>query len=287
MVQQKTLENSISARGIGLHTGNDVVMTLHPAPENTGVIFRRVDLSPVVQIAVNPLNVQESQLSTSLHNGDAVVITVEHLLSAIAGLGIDNIYIDLTAPEVPIMDGSASDYVFLLRSGGIKQQKAKKEYIKIVEKIEVKGEKGDSVALLPYDGFKITFSIDFDHPAFSNSNKKITVDFANDCFIKDISRARTFGFLDQYEYLKARNLACGASMDNTIVLGDDKILNDDGLRYADEFIKHKILDAVGDLYLLGRPLQGHFVGHKSGHALNHRLLKKLVTNDLYEEVTME
>ncbi len=284
---QKTIENSISSKGIGLHTGKEVTMTLHPAAENTGIIFRRVDLDPIVEIKVNPLNVIESELSTTLHNNDVLVVTIEHLLAAIAGLEIDNIYIDLTAPEVPIMDGSSSDHVFLLRSAGVKTQKAKKGYIKITEQIDIVGEKGDKVSLLPYDGFKISFFIDFSHPSFIYSNKELTIDFSTDCFVRDVSRARTFGFLNQYEFLKSRNLARGASIENTIVLGDDNIVNEDGLRYSDEFIKHKILDAVGDLYLLGKPIQGHFVGCKSGHALNHKLLKQLIKNNSYKEVVME
>lgn len=287
MIHQKTLDHSISAQGIGLHTGNEVTMTLRPAPENAGVIFRRVDINPCVEIKVDPLNVKESELSTSLHNQNVLVITVEHLLAAISGLGIDNIYIDLTAPEVPIMDGSSSDYVFLLKSAGIKKQNAKKGYIKIQERIKIYGNNGDKVEFLPYNGFKITFAIDFLHPSFEKSNKELTVDFSKDCFIRDISRARTFGFINQYECLKARNLARGANMENTIVLGDNNILNEDGLRYNDEFIKHKVLDAVGDLYLLGKPIKGHFIGIKSGHALNHKLLKSLVTANLYKEVILE
>jgi UDP-3-O-[3-hydroxymyristoyl] N-acetylglucosamine deacetylase len=264
-----------------------VYLTLHPAPVNSGIIFRRTDLDPVVEILAKAENVGETTLSTTLMNGDVRVSTVEHLLSAMAGLGIDNAIIDVTAPEVPIMDGSAGPFVFLLQSAGIKEQEAPKQFIRIKRPVTVTD--GDKVASFkPFDGFKVSFSIDFDHPAFHNRTLKAEVDFSSTSFVKEVSRARTFGFMHEIEYLRSQGLARGGSMDNAIVVDEYQVLNEDGLRYEDEFVKHKILDAIGDLYLLGNSLIGEFVGHKSGHGLNNASLRELISQkDAWEVVTFE
>ncbi|MDX2349735.1 MAG: UDP-3-O-acyl-N-acetylglucosamine deacetylase [Porticoccus sp.] len=287
MIRQRTLNNVIRATGVGLHTGEKVYLTLHPAPVNTGIIFRRTDLDPVVEILAKAENVGETTLSTTLMNGDVRVSTVEHLLSAMAGLGIDNAIIDVTAPEVPIMDGSAGPFVFLLQSAGIKEQEEPKQFIRIKRTVTVTD--GDKVASFkPFDGFKVSFSIDFDHPAFHNRTLKAEVDFSSTSFVKEVSRARTFGFMHEIEYLRSQGLARGGSMDNAIVVDEYQVLNEDGLRYEDEFVKHKILDAIGDLYLLGNSLIGEFVGHKSGHGLNNASLRELISQkDAWEVVTFE
>jgi len=287
MIRQRTLNNMIRATGVGLHTGEKVYLTLHPAPVNTGIIFRRTDLDPVVEIHAKAENVGETTLSTTLMNGDVRVSTVEHLLSAMAGLGIDNAIIDVTAPEVPIMDGSAGPFVFLLQSAGIREQEEPKQFIRIKRPVTVAD--GDKVASFkPFDGFKVSFSIDFDHPAFHNRTLKAEVDFCSTSFVKEVSRARTFGFMHEIEYLRSKGLARGGSMDNAIVVDEFQVLNEDGLRYEDEFVKHKILDAIGDLYLLGNSLIGEFVGHKSGHGLNNASLRELIAQeDAWEVVTFE
>jgi len=287
VIKQRTLKNVIRATGVGLHTGEKVYLTLRPAAPDTGIVFRRVDLDEPVDIPARPENVGDTTLSTSLVKGDVRVSTVEHLLSALAGLGIDNAYIDLNAPEVPIMDGSAGPFVFLLQSAGIHEQSAPKRFIRIKRKIKV--EDGDKhVSFEPFDGFKVAFTIDFDHPAFKDRNQTAEVDFSTTSFVKEVSRARTFGFMSQIEALRANNLALGGSLDNAVVVDDYRILNEDGLRYVDEFVKHKILDSIGDLYLLGHSLIGAFNGHKSGHALNNRLLRELLSQkDAWEEVTFE
>ena len=287
MIRQRTLKNVIRATGVGLHTGNKVYLTLRPAAPDTGVVFRRVDLDPPVDIMACPSNVGDTRLSTTLVNGDARVSTVEHLLSAFAGLGIDNAYVDVSAAEVPIMDGSAGPFVFLIQSAGIEEQNRPKRFIRI--KREVAVEDGDKFARFePFDGFKVGFSIDFDHPAFVSRTQSATVDFSATSFVKEVSRARTFGFLRDIEALRQQNLALGGSLDNAVVVDDYRILNDDGLRYEDEFVKHKILDAIGDLYLLGHSLIGSFCGHKSGHALNNRLLRTLLADEsAWDEVTFE
>ena len=287
MIRQRTLNNVIRATGVGLHTGEKVYLTLHPAPVNSGIIFRRTDLDPVVEILAKAEHVGETTLSTTLMNGDVRVSTVEHLLSAMAGLGIDNAIIDVTAPEVPIMDGSAGPFVFLLQSAGIKEQEAPKQFIRIKRPVTVTD--GDKVASFkPFDGFKVSFSIDFDHPAFHNRTLKAEVDFSSTSFVKEVSRARTFGFMHEIEYLRSQGLARGGSMDNAIVVDEYQVLNEDGLRYEDEFVKHKILDAIGDLYLLGNSLIGEFVGHKSGHGLNNASLRELISQkDAWEVVTFE
>ncbi len=278
MIRQRTLKNVIRATGVGLHTGEKVYLTLRPAPENTGVIFRRVDLDPAVEIPASLDLVGDTRLSTTLEMGDTRVSTVEHLMSAFAGLGIDNAYVDLTAPEVPIMDGSAGPFVFLIQSAGIEEQQKPKQFIRVKESIVV--EDGDKWARVdPWDGFKVSFKIDFDHPVFKNSIQVASVDFSTTSFVKEISRARTFGFMKHLEELRDAGLARGGSLDNAIVMDSFHILNDDGLRYEDEFVKHKVLDAVGDLYLLGHPLVGAYSAHKSGHGLNNLLLRALVENE--------
>ena len=287
MIRQRTLKNTIRATGIGLHTGDKVYLTLRPAPVNTGIVFCRTDLDPVVTVRADALNVGDTTLSTTLENGDVRVSTVEHLLSALAGLGIDNAYVDLSAPEVPIMDGSAGPFVFLLQSAGIEEQNALKQFIRIKRKVQVKD--GDKTAtFLPFNGFKVGFTIDFDHPVIKSRSQHIALDFSSTSFVREGSRARTFGFMRDIEYLRERNLALGGSVENAIVVDDYRILNEDGLRYDDEFVRHKVLDAIGDLYQLGKSLIGEFQGYKSGHALNNMLLRELlVQEDAWEIVTFD
>lgn len=287
MINQRTLKNSIRATGVGLHTGAKVYLTLHPAEANTGIRFRRVDLDQPVTIQASPSNVGETTLSTTLVAGGVKISTIEHLLSAFAGLGIDNALIDVSAAEVPIMDGSAGPFVFLLQSAGVQEQDAAKQYIRIKKSVRV--EDGDKWAVFdPFDGFKVTFTIDFEHPAFAEHLRTATMDFSSTTFVKEVSRARTFGFMKDIDMLRRNNLALGGSLDNAIVVDDAKVLNEDGLRYADEFVKHKILDAIGDLYLLGHSLIGEFTGYKSGHGLNNQLLRTLLSDqDAWEMVTFE
>jgi len=287
VIRQRTLNNTIRATGVGLHTGEKVYLTLKPAPIDTGIVFRRTDLDPVVEIEARAMNVGDTTLSTSLVNGDVRVSTVEHLLSAMAGLGIDNAIIDVTAPEVPIMDGSAGPFVFLIQSAGIIEQDAPKKFIRIKKLVEV-SQDDKTASFKPFNGFKVTFTIHFDHPAFKERNKEVTVDFSSTSFVKEVSRARTFGFMHEFEYLRSQGLARGASMDNAIAVDDAQVLNEDGLRYEDEFVKHKVLDAIGDLYLLGNSLIGEFNAFKSGHALNNILLRELLAQkDAWEVVTFE
>ncbi|MDR3478528.1 MAG: UDP-3-O-acyl-N-acetylglucosamine deacetylase [Gammaproteobacteria bacterium] len=287
MIRQRTLKNVIKATGITLHGGERAELTLRPAPPNTGIIFQRTDLDPVVEIKARAQNVGDTTLSTSLMKDDVRVSTVEHLLSALAGLGIDNAYIEVTAPEIPIMDGSAGPFVFLVQSAGIQEQNVPKSFIRIKRKVTVKD--GDKWATFePFEGFKVTFSIEFDHPVFKSHNKTATLDFSSTSYVKEVSRARTFGFMADFEHLRSVNLARGASLDNAVAIDDFRVLNEDGLRYEDEFVRHKILDAIGDLYLLGSSLIGAFSGHKSGHALNNKLLCKLIAEqDAWEYVTFE
>ncbi len=287
MIRQRTLKNTIRATGIGLHTGDKVYMTLRPAPVNTGIVFSRTDLNPIEIIRADALNVGDTTLSTTLDNGQVRVSTVEHLMAAFAGLGIDNAYVDLSAPEVPIMDGSASPFVFLLQSAGIEEQNALKKFIRIKRKVVVK--EGDkSATFLPFNGFKVGFTIDFDHPVFKGRNQTVALDFSSTSFVREVSRARTFGFMRDIEFLRERGLALGGSVENAIVIDDYRILNEDGLRYEDEFVKHKVLDAIGDLYLLGKSLIGEFQGYKSGHALNNLLLRALLKQqDAWEIVTFD
>jgi UDP-3-O-[3-hydroxymyristoyl] N-acetylglucosamine deacetylase len=275
LVKQRSLKNMIRATGVGLHTGAKVYMTLRPAPANTGIVFRRIDLDPPVEIKGEPYAVGDTRLSSCLERDGVRVSTVEHLMSALAGLGVDNAYVDLTAAEVPIMDGSAGPFVFLLQSAGIEEQNARKKFFRILKPVEVR--EGDKwVRFEPHNGFKLTMSIDFAHPVFDKTPQSVTVDFSTTSFVKEVSRARTFGFMQDVETMRAQGLALGGSLDNAIVMDEYRVLNTDGLRYEDEFVKHKVLDAIGDLYLLGHPLIGAFSGHKTGHALNNRLLRRLM-----------
>lgn len=284
MIRQRTLKNVIRATGIGLHTGEKVYLTLRPAPVDAGIVFRRIDLNPPVEIEAKAENVGDTTMSTTLTRDDVRISTIEHMLSALAGLGIDNAYIDLSAPEVPIMDGSAGPFVFLIQSAGIVEQAAPKRFIRIKRTVRI--EDGDRwVQFDPFDGFKVAMEIDFEHPAFRGRSQHSCIDFSTTSFVKEVSRARTFGFMSQLEMLRSRNLALGGSLDNAIVVDDYRILNEDGLRYDDEFVKHKVLDAIGDLYLLGCSLIGAFSGYKSGHELNNKLLRKLLLEeDAWEQV---
>jgi len=287
VIRQRTLKNTIRATGIGLHTGKKVYLTLSPAPIDAGIVFRRVDCSPAVVIRGHPLNVEDTELATSLGKDGVKISTVEHLMAALAGLGIDNCFVDVSANEVPIMDGSAAPFVFLVQSAGVLEQSAAKKFIRIKRVIEVRD--GDKWARFsPFDGFKVRFTIDFDHPLFRGDLQTSEVDFSTTSFVREISRARTFGFTRDIEALRKRDLALGGSLDNAIVVDEYRVLNEDGLRYRNEFVRHKILDAIGDLYLLGHSLIGSFTGHKSGHALNNRLLRELLINEnAWEEVTFE
>ncbi|MDZ7827990.1 MAG: UDP-3-O-acyl-N-acetylglucosamine deacetylase [Halofilum sp. (in: g-proteobacteria)] len=288
MIRQRTLKNVIRATGVGLHTGEKVYLTLRPAPPDSGIRFRRVDLDEPREIVANPFHVGDTVLNTTLLDGEVRVSTVEHLLSAMAGLGIDNACVDLSAAEVPIMDGSAGPFVFLIQSAGIVEQDAPKKFIRIRKPVQVEGEGGKFARFEPYDGFKVSFQIEFDHPLFNGSCQEAALDFSTTSFVKEISRARTFGFMKDIEAMRAQNLALGGSLDNAIVIDDYRVLNEDGLRYRDEFVKHKILDAIGDLYLLGHSLIGSFHGYKSGHALNNQLLRQLVGDEsAWEEVTFD
>jgi UDP-3-O-[3-hydroxymyristoyl] N-acetylglucosamine deacetylase len=287
MIHQRTLKNVIRATGVGLHTGEKVFLTLRPAAPNTGIVFRRVDLDDPVEIKAHPENVGDTTLSTTLVRDGVRVSTVEHLLSAMAGLGIDNAYIDLSAAEVPIMDGSAGPFVFLIQSAGIEVQNAPKRFIRIKKPVRI--EDGDKWACFePFNGFKVSFGIEFDHPVFKECSNLASVDFSTTSFVKEVSRARTFGFTRDLERLRENNLALGGSLDNAVVVDDYRILNEDGLRYEDEFVKHKVLDAIGDLYLLGHSLIGAFSGYKSGHGLNNKLLRALLSDkEAWEMVTYE
>ncbi len=275
MIRQRTLKNVISATGIGVHTGEKVYMTLRPAAADTGIVFRRVDLPQVVEIKADPYAVGDTRLASCLVKDGASVGTVEHLMSALAGLGVDNAYVDLSAAEVPIMDGSAGPFVFLLQSAGIEEQNAAKRFIRILKTVEVRH--GDKwVKLAPFNGFKLDLGIEFNHPVFDRSRQTVSFDFSSTSYVKEVSRARTFGFMQDVEAMRAQGLAMGGSLENAIVMDEYRILNSDGLRYDDEFVKHKALDAIGDLYLLGHPIIGAFSGFKSGHALNNQLLRALL-----------
>lgn len=293
MIRQRTLKNVIRATGVGLHSGDKVLITLRPAPVNTGIVFCRTDLEEPVEIKAVADQVGDTMMATTLGTGDIRIATVEHLMSALAGLGVDNAYVDVNAPELPIMDGSSAPFVFLIQSAGIEEQGALKKYIRIKKPIKVEeGKKGDPnykvAEFLPYEGYKIDFTIDFDHPVFHGRVNQFSMDFSGSSYAKEVSRARTFGFKAEYEWLRSRNLALGGSLDNAIVVDDFRILNEDGLRYDDEFVRHKVLDAIGDLYLLGHGLVGHFKGYKSGHALNNRLvLELLAQKDAWEFVSYD
>jgi len=287
MLRQRTLKTTVRATGVGLHSGEKVYMTLRPAPENAGITFRRVDLEPPVDVPADPTLVGETMLGTTLVQDGVRIATVEHLLSALAGLGIDNINIDLSAAEVPIMDGSAGPFVFLLQSAGIEEQNAAKKFIRIRKRVRV--EDGDKWAeLVPFNGFKVNFEVYFNHPVFNKLSQHATIDFSSTSFLKEVSRARTFCFLRDVEALRERNLTLGGSMDNAIVLDDYRILNEDGLRYSNEFVIHKVLDAIGDAYLLGHSLIGELRAYKSGHDLNNKLLRALLDDkSAWEEVTFK
>lgn len=286
-MKQRTLKESVRATGIGLHSGAKVYMTLRPAPPNSGITFRRIDLDTPVDIPADALKVTETTLGTTLEHQQAKVATVEHLLSALAGLGVDNAFVDLTAPEVPIMDGSAAPFVFLLQSAGIEEQNSPKRFIRIRKPVEV-GDGEKWARLTPYNGFKVNIEIDFDHPVLKKHKQSATLEFSTTSFLKEISRARTFGFLTDIESLRERDLTLGGSIDNAVVMDEYRVLNEDGLRFRDEFVRHKILDAVGDLYLLGCCLIGEFTGYKSGHHLNNTLLRALLDQEnQFEEVVFD
>jgi UDP-3-O-[3-hydroxymyristoyl] N-acetylglucosamine deacetylase len=277
MIKQRTLKNVIRATGVGLHSGEKVYLTLRPAPADSGIVFRRVDLKPQIEIPARAEHVGDTRLSTTLVKGTTRISTVEHLLSALAGLGIDNAYVDLSASEVPIMDGSAGPFVFLIQSAGIEEQNVPKRYIRIKRAVQVQD--GDKWARFePFNGFKVSFRIDFEHPVFKRSSQFAEIDFSKTSFVKEVSRARTFGFMHEIELLRENKLALGGSLDNAIVMDDYRVLNEDGLRYEDEFVKHKVLDAIGDLYLLGHGLVGAFSGYKSGHELNNKLIRTLLAD---------
>lgn len=285
MLKQRTLKKATKTTGVGLHTGARVEMTLRPAPADTGIVFHRTDLARPVVIPAIAANVGETRLSSTLKADGASVSTVEHLMSALAGLGIDNLYVDVAGPELPIMDGSASPFVFLLQSAGIAVQDAPKRYLRITSTVEVC--EGDKWARFePFDGFRLDFTIDFPHPVFGSENRNVVVDFALDSYAKEVARARTFGFMQDVEAMRAAGLGLGGSLQNAVVLDEFRVLNSEGLRYDNEFVRHKVLDAIGDLYLLGHPLIGQYTAYKSGHALNNQLARALLARpDAFEIVT--
>ena len=291
MLAQRTLKSLTKAVGVGLHSGQRVELTLRPAAPDTGIVFRRVDLPQPVDIVISAEAVTDTRLASTISNGSAKVHTVEHLMSACAGLGIDNLIVDITAEEVPILDGSASSFVFLLQSAGIALQAAPKRFIRVVKPVEVReGEGANSkwARLSPFEGYKLSFEIDFDHPAVDSTGQRVEFDFSVNSYSRDIARARTFGFTKDVEMMRANGLALGGGLDNAIVMDDYKVLNSDGLRYNDEFVKHKILDAMGDLYLLGKPLLAAYSAFRSGHAMNNKLLRELLSRkDAYEIITFD
>jgi UDP-3-O-[3-hydroxymyristoyl] N-acetylglucosamine deacetylase len=287
MLRQRTLKSFISASGVGLHTGRKVRITLRPAPPDTGIVFRRVDLNPAIEIPARAELVGEARLASTLVQGDVKVHTVEHLMSALGGMGVDNAYVELDSAELPIMDGSASPYVLLAQQAGIVEQPAPKRFLRVRRRVDV--EEGDKWARLePYDGYRLSFSIEFRHPVIERTTQAVTVDFAETSYLKEIARARTFGFMHEVEQLRDDGLVLGGGLENAVVLDEYRVLNSDGLRFADEFIRHKLLDAIGDLYLLGKPLLASYSAHKSGHALNNRLLRALLADaTALEEVMFE
>ncbi len=291
MLAQRTLKSLTKAVGVGLHSGQRVELTLRPAAPDTGIVFRRVDLPQPVDIPISAQSVTDTRLASTISNGNAKVHTVEHLMSACAGLGIDNLYVDITAEEVPILDGSAASFVFLLQSAGIALQSAPKRFIRVIKPVEVRDGEGGNVKwarLAPYEGYKLSFEIDFDHPAVDSTGQRVEFDMGSDAYTRDIARARTFGFTKDVEMMRANGLALGGGLDNAIVMDDYKVLNTEGLRYNDEFVKHKILDAMGDLYLLGKPLLAAYSAFRSGHAMNNKLLRELLAHqDAWEVVTFE
>ncbi len=289
MLKQRTLKSMTRAMGVGLHSGQRVELTLRPAPVNTGIVFRRVDLPHPVDIPVNAASVTDTRLASTLSKGDARVLTVEHLMSACAGLGLDNLIIDITAEEVPILDGSAASFVYLLQSAGVVEQDAPRRFIRIIQPVEVREGEGGNLKwarLEPYHGYKLHFEIEFDHPAVGATGQSFEFDLGEGQYAREIARARTFGFTRDVEMMRSHGLARGGGLDNAIVMDDYKVLNADGLRYSDEFVKHKILDAIGDLYILGRPLLAAYSAFRSGHGLNNKLLRELLAHpDAYEEVS--
>ena len=291
MLRQRTIQKSISTKGVGLHSGRRVEITLRPAAPDMGIVFHRIDLPQVVDLPARADRVGDTRLASVLQNGNVRVSTVEHLMSALCGLGIDNLHVDLTAEEVPIMDGSAATFVYLLRSAGLEEQLAPKHFLRILDSVEVREGEGSDLRwarLEPYDGFAVSFAIDFHHPAIDSTANFAEVDFARESYVKEIARARTFGFVSEVEALRAAGLARGGSLDNAIVMDEYRVLNSDGLRYDDEFVKHKILDAIGDLYLIGRPLVGRYVACKSGHALNNQLVRAVLAREgAWELITYE
>ncbi|WP_322992119.1 UDP-3-O-acyl-N-acetylglucosamine deacetylase [Limnohabitans sp.] len=291
MLAQRTLKTLTKAVGVGLHSGQRVELTLRPAAPDTGIVFRRIDLAEPVDIPVNAEAVTDTRLASTISAGQAKVLTVEHLMSACAGLGIDNLYVDITAEEVPILDGSASSFVFLLQSAGVVEQSVSKRFVRVLKPVEVSEGEGENIKwarLTPYHGYKLSFEIDFRHPAVDSTGQQVVFDMSDGVYARDIARARTFGFTKDVEMLRANGLALGGGLDNAIVMDDYKVLNADGLRYDDEFVKHKILDAMGDLYILGKPLLAAYSAFRSGHAMNNRLLRELLSQpDAYEVVTFE
>lgn len=277
MLKQRTLKSLIRATGVGLHSGAKVTLVLRPAAPDTGIVFRRVDLPEPIELKADPLMVGDTRMASCLEVGGAKIGTIEHLMSALAGLGIDNLYIDVDAAELPIMDGSAAPFVFLLQSAGIEEQKAAKRFLRVKKSVEVKD--GDKWARLdPYDGYRLSFSIDFKHPAVARTGAQVSIDFADNSYVREVARARTFGFTQDVEFMRDQGLALGGSLENAIVMDEYRVLNADGLRFADEFAKHKLLDAIGDLYIVGHPLLAAFSAHKSGHALNNQLLRALLAD---------
>jgi UDP-3-O-[3-hydroxymyristoyl] N-acetylglucosamine deacetylase len=291
MIGQRTVKSQVRATGVGLHTGARVNLTLRPALPETGIVFRRIDLPVPCDFVVAPERVTDTRLCSALEGNGAKVATVEHLLSALAGLGIDNVFIDLDGPEVPILDGSAAPWVYLLQAAGIETQAAPKRFMRVLKTVRIEEGEGASykwAQFEPHEGYTLSFRIDFDHPVFRQSAKEMHIDLARESYVKEVSRARTFGFMNEVEYLRSNGLALGGTLDNAIVMDEFRVLNSDGLRYADEFVKHKVLDAVGDLYLTGHPILGAFSAYKSGHGLNNRLLRALTEDaSAWEWATFE
>ena len=285
MIKQRTLKTTIKTTGVGLHTGARVELVLRPAAANTGIVFHRVDLARPISIPADALHVGDTRLSSTLKNDGAAISTVEHVMSALAGLGIDNLHIDVAGPEVPIMDGSAGPFVYLLQSAGIVEQEAPKQYLRVNSTVEVRD--GDRWARFePFNGFKLDFTIDFPHPMFGSENRHVIVDFAEHSYVKEVARARTFGFMQEVEAMREAGLGLGGSLQNAVVLDEYRVLNSEGLRYDNEFVKHKVLDAIGDLYLLGHPLIGQYTAYKSGHGLNNAVARELLARtDAFEIVT--
>jgi UDP-3-O-[3-hydroxymyristoyl] N-acetylglucosamine deacetylase len=287
MLAQRTLQRSVDTVGIGLHSGQKVGLTLRPAAPNTGIVYRRIDLETPIEIVSTPEAVGETMLSTTLVKEGVKVSTIEHLMSAFAGLGIDNAYVDLTASEIPIMDGSAAPFIYLIQSAGVETQRAAKQFVRIKKPIRFENKAGWA-ELRPFDGFKVSFEIDFDHPAVKSTQQVLALNFSKTSYSREISRARTFGFMRDVEMLRSKNMGLGGSLGNAVVLDEYRVLNKDGLRYQDEFVKHKMLDAIGDLYTLGHSIIGAYHGHKSGHAINNLLLHELIAQpDAWELTTMD